>query len=168
MNATFQSSAQVLSIGIFFTLMILGLATTLSNNLFTGLTAHGVPAALAARAAHLPPVSTLFAAFLGYNPVEHLVGAAGLSHLTAAQRAALLGHRYFPELISPAFRAGLHAAFDFAALACLVAAGASWFRGGRYIYRSGESGIAELDADDAEVAAASAAAAGSPAVAPPT
>src|ERR1700752_2574606 len=71
MNQTFQNSAQVLSIGIFFTLMILGLASSLPAAMTNGLQAHGVPAAVAHTAAHLPPVSILFAAFLGYNPIQH-------------------------------------------------------------------------------------------------
>ena len=81
MNTTFQNSAQVISIGIFFTLMIVGLASSLPHNVSAGLLAHGVPPDAAERASHLPPISTLFAAFLGYNPVSHLVGAATLTHL---------------------------------------------------------------------------------------
>ena len=75
MNTTFQNSAQVLSIGIFFSLMIVGLSDALPHNLSAGLLAHGVPGPVADQASHLPPVSTLFAAFFGYNPVQHLVGA---------------------------------------------------------------------------------------------
>jgi hypothetical protein len=133
MNATFQSSAQVLSIGIFFSLMIVGLSSALSTNLYRGLTAHGVPAAAALRAAHLPPVSTLFAAFLGYDPVQHLVGPSVLAHLSAAQRATLTGRSFFPGLIAAPFHAGLREAFAFAIGACAVAAAASWSRGKRYI-----------------------------------
>jgi hypothetical protein len=133
MNATFQSSAQVLSIGIFFTLMIVGLSSALSSSLFKGLTAHGVPSAIASHAAGLPPVSTLFAAFLGYNPVQHLVGSAALAKLTGAQRSALLGHSFFPSLIEAPFHSGLHEAFAFSIGACLVAALASWSRGKRYV-----------------------------------
>ena len=81
MNTTFQNSAQVVSIGIFFTLMIVGLASSLPHNVSAGLLSHGVPPAAAERAAHLPPISTLFAAFLGYDPVAHLVGAGTLTHL---------------------------------------------------------------------------------------
>jgi MFS family permease len=146
MNSTFQNSAQVLSIGIFFTLMIIGLSGTLPSALFHGLTAHGVPPAAAHRAADLPPVSTLFAAFLGYSPVEHLVGAPVLDHLSTANRALLNGRSFFPSLISKPFRSGLHAAFDFAVLACLVAAGASWLRGGKYVYS--EEPRSPLPADD--------------------
>ncbi len=133
MNATFQSSAQVLSIGIFFSLMIAGLSSALSTNLYQGLTAHGVPAAAAERAAHLPPVSTLFAAFLGFDPIEHLVGPAVLAHLPAGQQAVLTGRAFFPSLISAPFHAGLREAFAFAIGACAVAAVASWSRGKRYI-----------------------------------
>jgi MFS family permease len=135
MNSTFQNAAQVLSIGIFFTLMIIGLASTLPAALSRGLVSHGVPAPVAVRVAHLPPVSTLFAAFLGYNPVEHLLGSSVLAHLSAAHRAALTGRQFFPALISGPFGDGLHAALDFALVACLVAAGASWLRGGKYVYR---------------------------------
>jgi MFS family permease len=147
MNSTFQNSAQVLSIGIFFTLMIVGLSGTLPSALFHGLTAHGVPPAAARRAAGLPPVSTLFAAFLGYSPVEHLVGAPVLAHLSAANRALLNGRSFFPSLISKPFESGLHAAFDFAVLACLVAAGASWLRGGKYIYSEEPRGPVPADGD---------------------
>ncbi|HEV2368983.1 MAG TPA: MFS transporter, partial [Acidimicrobiales bacterium] len=134
MNATFQNSAQVLSIGIFFSLMIIGLASKLPASLYSGLTAHGVPTAVASRVAHLPPVSTLFGAFLGYNPVQSLVGSATLNQLPPHQAAILTGRGFFPDLISAPFRSGLHEAFAFAIIACLVAAVASWLRGGRYVW----------------------------------
>ncbi len=137
MNTTFQNSAQVFSIGIFFSLLIVGLSATLSHNLSQGLIAHGVPAAAANRAAHLPPVNTLFAAFLGYNPIQHLVGASTFASLPAHQEAVLAGHRFFPTLISGPFEAGLHAALDFAIIASLLAAAASWSRGGRYVHGEG-------------------------------
>ncbi len=130
MNTTFQNSAQVLSIGIFFTLLIVGLSASLSTSLYHGLVAHGVSTNTAAQAAHLPPVSTLFAAFLGYNPVQHLVGPGVLSHLSAAQQSTLTGRSFFPGLIAAPFRNGLHAALDFAIVASLLAAAASWSRGG--------------------------------------
>jgi hypothetical protein len=129
MNQTFQNSAQVLSIGVFFTLMILGLSATLPAAMTTGLEAHGVAAAVAHKAAHLPPVSILFAAFLGYNPIQHLLGSTALAHLSAHNHALLTGRTFFPHLISAPFRTGLHEAFAFAIAACLVAAVASLMRG---------------------------------------
>jgi len=132
MNQTFQNSAQVLSIGIFFTLMIIGLASSLPSAMASGLEAHGVSTATATSVAHLPPVSILFAAFLGYNPIQHLLGAHALAMLTPANRSLLIGHSFFPNLISAPFRSGLHEAFAFAIVACLVAAAASLMRGGRY------------------------------------
>ena len=96
MNTTFQNSAQVLSIGVFFSLMIIGLAGALPTSLYHGLVGHGVPSAAASRAAHLPPVSTLFAAFLGYNPMQHLLGSSVLSQVPHAQAATLTGRRFFP------------------------------------------------------------------------
>jgi hypothetical protein len=133
MNQTFQNSAQVLSVGVFFTLMILGLASNLPHAMASGLEAHGVPAAAAQHAAHLPPVSILFAAFLGYNPIQHLLGASALVHLPAHTQAVLTGRSFFPQLISDPFRSGLHEAFAFAIIACIVAAVASWSRGERYV-----------------------------------
>ncbi len=147
MNSTFQNSAQVLSIGIFFTLMIVGLSSTLPAALDHGLVAHGVPAAAASKVSHLPPVSVLFAAFLGYSPVQHLLGSSVLAHLPAASARMLTSRSYFPHLITGSFRNGLHAAFDFAIVACLVAAGASWLRGGKYVYVEPDADELEPDAD---------------------
>jgi MFS family permease len=142
MNSTFQNSAQVLSIGIFFTLMIIGLSSTLPGALYHGLVGHGVARAVAQRAAALPPVTSLFAAFLGYSPVQHLIGAPALAHLSAANRAAVDGRGFFPSLISRPFENGLHAAFDFAIAASLVAAGASWLRGGKYVFTESPTDMA--------------------------
>jgi MFS family permease len=133
MSATFQNSAMVLSIGIFFTLIILGLASSLPTTLSHGLIAQGVPPADAARVAALPPVSIMFAALLGYNPVQTLLGHT-LSHLPPGHAAYLTGHTFFPSLISPAFQHGLAIAFDFAIVACLIAAVASLLRGTRYVH----------------------------------
>ncbi len=134
MNSTFQNSGQVLSIGIFFTLLIIGLSSTLSSSLFHGLIVVGVPAAAAKKASGLPPVSTLFASFLGYNPVQHLLGPKVFSSLAPSAKHIIAGRRFFPNLISGAFKNGLHAACDFAVIACLLASGTSWLRGGKFIY----------------------------------
>jgi hypothetical protein len=134
MMSTFQNSAQVLSIGIFFSLMIVGLSAVLPHSLYSGLTRQGVPPQVAASIAHLPPVSTLFAAFLGYNPMQHLLGPSVLAHLSPANAAVLQGRSFFPNLIASPFRHGLHTAFDFAIIACLVAAAASWSRGERFVH----------------------------------
>jgi len=132
MNQTFQNSAQVISIGIFFTLMIVGLSSTLPAALSGGLEAHGVAAGAAHQAGETPPISVLFAAFLGYNPIQHLVGAEALGAVSAHQHAVLTGQAFFPHLISGAFADGLDTAFAFAIVACLIAAAASLMRGGRY------------------------------------
>jgi MFS family permease len=129
MNQTFQNSAQVISIGVFFTLMIAGLAASLPLAVSTGLRAHGVSAGAAYHAAHLPPISVLFSAFLGYNPIQHMLGAPTLAGLSAGTQHVLTGRMFFPHLIQVPFRAGLHEAFVFAIIACLVAAAASLLRG---------------------------------------
>ena len=133
MSATFQNSAMVLSIGIFFTLIILGLASSLPATLSHGLIAQGVPPADAARVAALPPVSILFAALLGYNPIQALLGNV-VDKLPPSHAAYLTGHTFFPSLISGPFSSGLAIAFDFAIVACLVAAVASLLRGRKYVH----------------------------------
>jgi MFS family permease len=150
MNQTFQNSAQVLSVGVFFSLMIIGLATTLPHTLTTGLHAHGVPLATAARIGRTPPVSVLFSAFLGYNPVQSLVGAHTLGLLSAHSQAVLTGRSFFPQLISAPFRSGLHVAFGFAVVACLIAAAASLMRGGRYIDTQGAAARTDRDPASSE------------------
>ncbi len=132
MNQTFQNSAQVMSVGVFFTLMVLGLSGSLPGALGSGLHANGIPLPAAHHAASLPPISVLFAAFLGYNPVQHLVGTHALAALSAHSRTLLTGRSFFPHIISTPFARGLHETFVFSIVACLIAAGASLLRGGRY------------------------------------
>jgi len=135
MLQTFQNSAQVLSVGVFFTIITLGLAAALPSHLYNGLVAQGVPQDSALQVAHLPPVGSLFAAFLGYNPIQQQLGATGvLAHLPPATQTYLTGRSFFPQLIAPAFAKGLHLAFFFAAAASLVGATASLLRGGHYVH----------------------------------
>jgi MFS family permease len=134
MLATFNVSSSVLSIGVFFTLMIVGLASGLPHATQTGLVAHGVTPADATRISHLPPVATLFAAFLGYNPVKTLLGPHVLHELPAGQAQTLTGRSFFPHLISSPFHTALVYAFIFAIAACVVAAFASLLRGAKYVH----------------------------------
>ncbi|WNI27839.1 MFS transporter [Streptomyces sp. ITFR-6] len=138
-STTFQNSATVLSIGIFFSLMIAGLASTLPDTLAHGLTEQSVPSADAARVAALPPVGVLFAALLGYNPVRSLLGPEALAQLPTSHADYLTGRAFFPTLISGPFEQGLSVAFDFAIAACLVAAVVSLLRGGRYVHGETET-----------------------------
>jgi MFS family permease len=133
MAGTFMNSASVLSIGIFFSLIIIGLAATLPSALYHGLASHGVPHAYAVKVSHLPPVGSLFAAFLGYNPMRTTL-APILHQLPHSTVADLTGHRFFPTLVSHPFATGIHEAFLFAAGCCLLAALASGLRGGKYYY----------------------------------
>ncbi|MHA3701354.1 MFS transporter [Jatrophihabitans sp. YIM 134969] len=155
---TFQNSAQVLSIGVFFTVITLGLAATLPGALSSGLAGAGVPAAQAQEVAGLPPIGTLFAAFLGFNPVQELLPSAAAAHVSDSQYAYLTGRGFFPDLISGPFGHGLHLAFLLAAICCFVAAVFSWFRG-----RVGEHAV--LGTTGAEETEAGLAAAGDVAMA---
>jgi MFS family permease len=130
MRSTFQNSGMSLSVGIFFSLMIAGLANTLPRALTSGLTAQGVPLAQASSVAHLPPVSTVFAAMLGYNPVQNLLAPTGLLRtLPAKNVATLTGREFFPSLISGPFHHGLTIVFTAAALMAVCGAAVSWMRG---------------------------------------
>jgi MFS family permease/cytidylate kinase len=167
MVSTFQNAAMVLSIGIYFSLVVVGLSSTLPHALQAGLVGQGVPGPDAAHVAGLPAVSMLFAAFLGYNPIQALLGPTGvLSRLSPAHVAYLTGRSFFPSLIAHPFATGLDKAFIFSIIAMLVAAAASWLRGGKY-YHSEETGGPAQAAPAAEpVRIPVAAAAGDGAAAP--
>jgi MFS family permease len=132
-SSTFQNSAMVLSIGIFFSLMITGIAHTLPQTLSGGLIAQGVPSSSANALGALPPVSVLFASLLGYNPLQTLLDPSVLNALPPARADFLTGRAFFPDLISGPFASGLTVAFGFAIVACLIAGIASWLRGGKYV-----------------------------------
>jgi MFS family permease len=128
MIATFMNSASVLSIGIFFSLMVAGLASKLPASMFSGLTQQGIPASAASTISHLPPIGVLFAAFLGYNPMQQLLGPL-LNHLPAAHAAYVTGRDFFPNLITGPFHDGLGVAFGFAIAASVIGAIASGLTG---------------------------------------
>jgi MFS family permease len=134
MRATFMNVGMPLSIGIFFSLMIIGLTASVPGSIFHGLTVNGVPTAVAAHLSHLPAISYLFAAFLGYNPLKTLLGSSVLSSLKPAAAARLTSKEFFPQLIGSPFKHGLIVVLSFAIVACLVAAFASWLRGGKYVH----------------------------------
>jgi MFS family permease len=128
MIATFMNSASVLSIGIFFSLMVAGLASKLPASMFSGLTAQGIPTSAATTISHLPPIGVLFAAFLGYNPMQQLLGPL-LAHLPSAHAAYVTGREFFPNLITQPFHDGLGVAFGFAIAVSVIAAIASGLTG---------------------------------------
>ena len=141
---TFQNSATVLSMGLFFTIVTLGLASRLPTHLYKGLVAAGVDPSAAHLVANEPPIGSLFAAFLGENPIQQLLGPTGaLNHLTPAQAAYVTGRSFFPHLIEAPFAAGLHLAFTFAAIATGIAVVASALRGPRYLYQPPAEPVAE-------------------------
>jgi MFS family permease len=132
MRSTFQNSGTALSIGVVFSLMIAGLASSLPKTLTSGLQQQGVAHGIAHQVGSLPPVSSLFAAVLGVNPVEHLLSTAhALAGLSATHRAVLTGSEFFPRLISGPFHQGLVVVFIVAAALSVLAGLASLFRGGR-------------------------------------
>ena len=129
---TFQNSATVLSMGLFFTIVTLGLASRLPSHLYKGLVAAGVSPSAAHLVASEPPIGSLFSAFLGFNPIQELLGPTGaLNHMSPSQVAYVTGRSFFPKLIEEPFASGLHLAFTFAAIATAIAVVASVLRGAR-------------------------------------
>jgi MFS family permease len=130
MRMTAMNSGQALSIGIFFSLMVVGLSSTLPGVLTSGLQSQGVPSAVAHNVGSIPPVGILFAAFLGYNPIANLLGPSGvLSTLPKANVNTLTGKEFFPHLISGPFHNGLVLVFGVAAAMMVVGAIAAFFSG---------------------------------------
>jgi MFS family permease len=148
MRSTFQNSGTALSIGIFFSLIVAGLAGTLSSTLTHGLQQQGVSASVAHQVGTLPPVASLFAAILGVNPIQHLLAPTGaLSSLPAANQQTLTGRTFFPHLISQPFHDGLVVVFAVAAGLALIGAVASLLRGGRYVHEPMDAEIPSLPVD---------------------
>jgi hypothetical protein len=121
-----MNAATVLSIGIFFSLIVAGLSHSLPSALYNGLTAQHVGSATATGISKLPPLGVLFAAFLGYNPMKELLGSSS-GGVPAANVKTMEGHSYFPHLITQPFHDGLAVAFWFAIIACVIASLASVF-----------------------------------------
>jgi MFS family permease len=131
-RATFFNAGSSLSIGVFFSLMIIGLANTLPSAMSSGLQAQGVSASVARDVANLPPVGSLFAAFLGYNPIGELLGPSGALQQPGVNAELLTGKTFFPDLITEPFHSGLVVVFAAAAVMMVIGAVASLFNPGRY------------------------------------
>jgi len=135
MLSTLNNMGMPLSMGIFFSLIIIGMNATVPAAMYSGLTQHGIPTQIAQRLAGAPPVSYLFAAFLGYNPLATLIPSNVLQALPSGEAATITSRAFFPKLIDRAFHHGIGQVFIFSILMCVIAAGVSWLRGGKYIYR---------------------------------
>jgi MFS family permease len=131
-RATFFNAGSSLSIGVFFSLMIIGLANTLPSAMSTGLQAQGVSASVAHDVANLPPVGSLFAAFLGYNPIAELLAPSGALQQPGVNAELLTGQTFFPHLITEPFHSGLVVVFTAAAVMMVIGMIASLFNPGRY------------------------------------
>ncbi|MFE9326852.1 MFS transporter [Nocardia sp. NPDC052278] len=149
MRGTLLNGGNALSMGIFFSLMVVGLAASLPSALDSGLRAQGVSAGAASQLADLPPVASLFAAFLGYNPIQELLGPSGELAKPGVNADTLTGQEFFPHLLTGPFHSGLIVVFVSAALMMFLAAVASYFAGDKYV----EEELAELAEADELVAA---------------
>jgi MFS family permease len=134
MRSTIQNSGALLSMSVFFSIVIIGLTSKLPLVLYAGLVAQGLPAAVALHTANLPPTGALFAAFLGYNPLQQLIPPAVLANLPSAARNLILSKEFFPSLMAPAFMGSLRITLYGSAAMSLIAAIASMLRGERYIH----------------------------------
>ncbi|MDQ7095656.1 MFS transporter [Desulfosporosinus sp. PR] len=131
MRATLQNTGSALSMTLYFSILIIGLAQQLPTTMYQGLLQAGVPSAVALQVANLPPTGALFAAFLGYNPMAQLLPATILHQLPQASQQLILGKVFFPKLIAPAVMSSLKIAFYISAVLSIIAAVASYMRGKR-------------------------------------
>jgi MFS family permease len=145
MRVTFAQAGMPLSMGLFFSLLVVGLNAKVPAAMYSGLLAHGVPIAKATQLSHLPPLGYIFAAFLGLNPLKSLLGKAVLGHLHAAQAAALTSRWFFPHLIGPSFKHGLLMILTVAVVMSVIAAIASALRGEKFIHEDDESRAQKAD-----------------------
>lgn len=134
MRSTFQNTANTVSITLIFTMVTIGLASSLPRTLLQGLTQAGIPTNIAQGIAGLPPTSALFAAFLGYNPMATLLPPQVLSALPAATQQSVLSKSFFPNLLAGPFQQGLVLAFAISAALCVIAAVISYLRGTDFIH----------------------------------
>lgn len=141
-RSTFFNAGSSLSIGIFFSLMVVGLAGTLPTALSSGLQQQGVSADVAQQVAELPPVGSLFAAFLGYNPMGELLAPFHTLQQPGVNAATLTGQSFFPQLITEPFHSGLVVVFGAAAVMMLLGAVASMFNPGTYATEPGADNAA--------------------------
>src|SRR5208283_529134 len=162
MRATLQNTGQTVSLAIFFTVIITGLSNGLPSALSSAMTTAGVPQ-LAGAFSSIPPTSALFAAFLGYNPVQSILALPQLStvvtQIPQSTMTYLEGQTFFPNAIAPAFISALDLALFIGAAVSVVAAVASLLRGKRYMYRAKEQGVPDpvprtLEPSEGETAAA--------------
>jgi MFS family permease len=135
MLATLNSVGIPLSMGIFFSLLIEGMNASVPAAMYSGLTQNGIPGQVAQQLSSLPPIGYLFAAFMGYNPLGTLIPSNVFEALPPGQAATITSRSFFPQLIDSAFHHGLAQVMLFSMAMCLLAAAASWLRGGRYVYR---------------------------------
>jgi EmrB/QacA subfamily drug resistance transporter len=145
MRATGMNAGQVLSIGIFFSLIIVGLASSLPQTMSSRLSAQHLSSQATQQVAREPVVGSLFAAFLGYNPMSQLIPATALHQLPQHTQSVILGKSFFPNLISGPFMKGLRIAFSFSLVLFLTAAGASWWSGGKYVHDDDAEGMVHGD-----------------------
>ncbi len=135
MRSTLFNVGSPLSTAVIFTLMTVGLNATMPSIIYNGLIQHAVPAAVASQVSNAPPASYLFAAYLGSNPLKTVIPASVLQALPAGQADIITSTKFFPELISQSFKHGLTVVYAFSIAMCLIAAGASCMRGGKYVYQ---------------------------------
>jgi MFS family permease len=138
MRATLNNLGIPLSIGVFFSLVILGMSASMPETMYSQLVEYGVPAKIAHRLSGAPAVGYLFAAFLGYNPLESLIPANVLHALPQAQVLTITSRSFFPGIISRPFDHGLTQVFTFSILMCVIAGAVSWIQGGKYVYSGDE------------------------------
>ncbi len=149
MRTTLQNTGQTTSMGIFFTIVLLILSTTMAASFRNSLTAVGAQM-LVPVFDKIPPTSALFSAFLGYNPMQTIAGflpSTFLSNIAPGTLATLYGKYWFPHALAPAFMGALRMSFYVGAGILVLAAVLSAIRGKRYIHGENNEDVFETSKD---------------------
>jgi len=136
MRATLQNAGMQLSMAVFFTIVLVGLATGLSGSVHSALSSAGVPEPYLSQFTNLVasnPTGALFGAFLGQNPMAAFVPFLPTT-LQQQLGPTLLARPFFPNAVAPSFLHGIDLAFAVSAGLTALAAVVSLLRGGRYVH----------------------------------
>lgn len=141
MMSTLRNTGQSASMAIFFTIVLLALTSKLPNAFNSSLAAVGAPI-LIPFFIQIPPTSALFSAFLGYNPMQTILGFFPSGYISSILSNSVItvleGKTWFPNALAGAFMGSLRISFYIGSVLFAIAAILSAARGKRYVFDESE------------------------------
>jgi MFS family permease len=136
MISTLKNTANMASMGVFFTVVIMGITLKFPEAMTASLTSIGATQ-LVPVLSNIPPTSALFSAFLGYNPVSTILSSlpgSTVASIPPSTLSTLTGITWFPLTLANAFIPSLQSSFYIGALISAIGAVLSALRGKRYVH----------------------------------